>query len=111
MRRTGVSLFVATVSFQGFPAPLEPTFVPADFSLTHRANSKFLNAKSCCSKNKTPVNSAKLIKSLCTAVDWGDVFEDFAFVIEVLPIVHEHLLWVSEKVSLYYQVPKIPPLT
>ena len=104
MRRTGVSLFVATVSFQGFPAPLEPTFVPV-------ANSKFLNAKSCCSKNKTPVNSAKFIKSLCTAVDWGDVFEDFAFVIEVLPIVHEHLLWVSEKVSLYYQVPKIPPLT
>ena len=52
---------------------------------------------------KTPVDSAKFIKPLSTAVDWGNVFEDFAFVIEMLSIVHEHLLWVSEKkVSWYF---------
>ena len=48
------------------------------------------------------IDSAKFIKPLSTAVDWGDVFEDFAFVVEMLPIVHEHLLWVSEKSFLMF---------
>ena len=51
-------------------------------------------------KSKAPVNTAIFIKSLCTAVHRGDVFEYLAFIIEVLPIVHEHFFWIPERENL-----------